>query len=102
MTRREQFLAQTNAVISWQRLLDRIEPRYPDTGKGRQPARLEKMLRIYLMQQWFDMSDPAAEGCDLRQRVDPAVCWGEAGGRPGTRRINDSGHVAGSRGSGGA
>jgi IS5 family transposase len=61
VTRREQFLAEMNAVIPWARLLKRIEPHYPKPGKGRRPAGLEKMLRIYFVQQWFDLSDPAAE-----------------------------------------
>jgi IS5 family transposase len=61
VTRREQFLAEMNAVIPWQRLMALIEPHYPSTGKGRQPLGLEKMLRIYFVQQWFDLSDPAAE-----------------------------------------
>jgi IS5 family transposase len=61
VTRREQFLAEMNAVIPWKRLIALIEPDYPNTGKGRQPLGLEKMLRIYFVQQWFDLSDPAAE-----------------------------------------
>jgi transposase, IS5 family len=50
-----------NAVIPWGRLLKLIEPHYPKPGKGRRPLGLEKMLRIYFLQQWFDLSDPAAE-----------------------------------------
>lgn len=61
VTRRERFLAEMNAVIPWARLLRVIEPHYPKAGKGRQPLGLEKMLRIYFLQQWFDLSDPAAE-----------------------------------------
>jgi len=62
VTRREQFLAEMDAVIPWKRLMALIEPHYyPGTSKGRQPAGLEKMLRIYFVQQWFDLSDPAAE-----------------------------------------
>ena len=61
VTRREQFLAEMDAVIPWKRLMALIEPHYPNTGKGRQPLGLEKMLRIYFVQQWFDLSDPAAE-----------------------------------------
>ena len=38
-----------------------IEPHYPKGEGGRQPMGLEKMLRIYFVQQWFDLSDPAAE-----------------------------------------
>jgi IS5 family transposase len=61
VTRRERFLAEMNAVIPWARLLKLIEPYYPKAGRGRQPLGLEKMLRIYFLQQWFDLSDPAAE-----------------------------------------
>ena len=61
VTRREQFLAEMDAVIPWKRLMALIEPHYPRSGKGRQPLGLEKMLRIYFVQQWFDLSDPAAE-----------------------------------------
>ncbi len=61
VTRRERFLAEMDAVIPWDRLVRLIEPHYPKAGKGRQPLGLEKMLRIYFLQQWFDLSDPAAE-----------------------------------------
>lgn len=61
VTRRERFLAEMNAVIPWARLLGRIEPYYPKAGKGTQPLPMERMLRIYFMQNWFNLSDPAAE-----------------------------------------
>lgn len=61
VTRREQFLAEMDRVIPWQPLLALIEPHYPKAGKGRQPLGLEKMLRIYFLQQWFNLSDPQAE-----------------------------------------
>src|SRR6267154_2045620 len=38
-----------------------IEPHYPKAGQGRRPLGLEKMLRIYFLQQWFNLSDPQAE-----------------------------------------
>src|SRR5215510_8646592 len=60
-TRRERFLAEMNAVIPWTRLSALIEPHYPKAGDGRQPMPLERMLRIYFMQQWFNLSDPQAE-----------------------------------------
>ncbi len=61
VTRRERFLAEMNAVIPWQRFLTRIEPYYAKAGQGRPPLGLEKMLRVYFLQHWFDLSDPAAE-----------------------------------------
>lgn len=60
-TRREEFLAEMDAVIPWARLLALIAPHYPQAGRGRQPLGLEKMLRIYFLQQWFNLSDPQAE-----------------------------------------
>ena len=61
VTRRERFLAEMDAVIPWSRLVRLVEPHYPNTGKGRPPHELERMLRIYFLQQWFNLSDPQAE-----------------------------------------
>ena len=61
VTRRERFLAEMDAVIPWSRLVRLIEPHYPKAGQGRQPLGVEKMLRIYFLQQWFNLSDPQAE-----------------------------------------
>lgn len=60
-TRRERFLAEMNAVMPWAKLVALIEPHYPKAGGGRQPLPLERMLRVYFMQQWFNLSDPQAE-----------------------------------------
>jgi IS5 family transposase len=62
-TKRERFLGQMEAVVPWKPLIDLIEPYYPKTGSkgGRPPYPLETMLRIHLMQQWYDLSDPAME-----------------------------------------
>jgi IS5 family transposase len=59
-TRRERFLAEMNAVVPWARLTALIEPHYAKGG-GRPPMPLERMLRVYFMQQWFNLSDPQAE-----------------------------------------
>jgi IS5 family transposase len=61
ITRRERFLGEMDAVIPWARLLALIEPHYPKTGNGTQPKPMEQMLRIYFMQNWFNLSDPQAE-----------------------------------------
>ena len=61
VTRRERFLAEMDAVIPWARLQRLIKRHYPKAGRGRQPLGLEKMLRIYFLQQWFNLSDPQAE-----------------------------------------
>jgi IS5 family transposase len=61
VTRREQFLREMDAVLPWAKLLALIAPHYPKAGRGRRPVDMETMLRIYFLQQWFDLSDPAAE-----------------------------------------
>ena len=62
VTRRERFLAEMDAVIPWERVLELIRPHYyASSGQGRKPHDLEQLLRIYFLQQWFDLSDPAAE-----------------------------------------
>ncbi len=61
VTRRERFLSEMDAVIPWSGILALIEPHYPKAGNGTQPLPMERMLRIYFMQQWFNLSDPAAE-----------------------------------------
>ena len=61
VTRREKFLAEMDQVIPWSRLIALIEPHYPKAGEGTQPYPMERMLRIYFLQQWFNLSDPAAE-----------------------------------------
>jgi transposase, IS5 family len=60
-TRREQFLGEMNAVIPWAELLKLIAPHYPTGQGGRRAMPLETMLRIYFLQHWYDLSDPAAE-----------------------------------------
>jgi IS5 family transposase len=61
-TRRERFLAEMDAVIPWARLIALIEAHYyAPGGLGRKPHELERMLRIYFLQQWFNLSDPQAE-----------------------------------------
>ena len=61
VTRRERFLREMDAVLPWAELLALIAPHYPQAGRSRRPVGVETMLRIYFLQQWFDLSDPAAE-----------------------------------------
>lgn len=61
-TRREQFLHEMEQVVPWRELFALIEPFYPkNDGAGRPVVGLERMLRIYFLQQWFNLSDPAVE-----------------------------------------
>jgi len=60
-TKRALFLEEMEQVVPWAELCALIEPHYPKVGKGRQPVGLERMLRIYFLQQWFNLSDPGVE-----------------------------------------
>jgi IS5 family transposase len=60
-TRREQFLDEMDAVMPWAELLALVAPYYSTGETGRKPVGLEIMLRVYFLQQWFALSDPAAE-----------------------------------------
>ena len=60
-TRRAVFLEEMEQVVPWAELRALIEPYYPKAGNGRPPVGVERMLRIYFLQQWFNLSDPAVE-----------------------------------------
>src|SRR5271170_6749164 len=60
-SRREQFLEEMDVVMPWRELLALIEPHYPKGETGRPPLGLSIMLRVYFVQHWFALSDPAAE-----------------------------------------
>ena len=60
-TRRAAFLAEMDRVVPWGELCALIEPFYPKAGNGRPPIGVERMLRIYFLQQWFNLSDPGVE-----------------------------------------
>src|ERR1700726_1794695 len=60
-TRRAIFLKEMEQVVPWRELCPLIEPHYPKPGNGRPPVGVERMLRIYFLQQWFNLSDPAVE-----------------------------------------
>lgn len=61
-TRREIFLEKMEQVVPWARLKEVIEPDYPKSGKrGRPPIGLERMLRMYFVQQWYGLADEAVE-----------------------------------------
>lgn len=62
LTRRDVFLAKMESVVPWVRLIAVIEPYYPKSGRrGRPPIGLERMLRMYFVQQWYGLADEAVE-----------------------------------------
>ena len=62
LTRRDRFLAKIDSVTPWSKLHELIEPHYPKvTGPGRPPIGLARMLRMYVAQQCFGLSDEGIE-----------------------------------------
>ena len=47
--------------MPWAELQGLVEPHYPKGENGRPPVGLSIMLRVYFLQQWFNLSDPGAE-----------------------------------------
>jgi len=61
VTRRERFLGEMEHLVPWTRLCVVIEPHYPKGRRGRPPIGIERMLRIYFLQQWYGLADEALE-----------------------------------------
>ena len=61
MTKREQFLISMDAIIPWKHWIAMIQPYYYTNTRGRKPKDIEIMLRMYLMQTWFNLSDEGIE-----------------------------------------
>jgi transposase, IS5 family len=60
-TRRDKFLAEMEQAVPWGRLVGRLAPLYPKGERGRPPIGLERMLRVYFVQQWYGLSDEGLE-----------------------------------------
>src|SRR5580704_2922741 len=60
-TRRDRFLGEMEQVVPWARLVERLRPLYPKGERGRPPIGLERMLRIYFLQQWYGLADEGLE-----------------------------------------
>jgi len=77
-TKREKFLSEMDKVVTWQLLIDLIEPFYPKTGSkgGRPPYPLATMLRIHLMQQWY-FTSTAIEAWSLESLAPGCVVFSD-------------------------
>ena len=60
-TKREEFLEIMEEIIPWEEWVEYIKPYYPNGKRGRPPKGIEKMLRMYLLQCWFNLSDEGVE-----------------------------------------
>ena len=60
-TKREEFLETMEEIIPWSEWISLIEPLYPNGKRGRPPRGIEVMLRMFLVQAWFALSDEGVE-----------------------------------------
>lgn len=60
-TKREEFLDIMNEIIPWEEWVEFVRPYYPNGKRGRPTKGIEKMLRMYLLQIWFNLSDEGVE-----------------------------------------
>ena len=60
-TRKAEFLGRMESLMPWAEFCALIEPHYPKAGNGRPPVGLERMLRMYCIANWFNLSDVACE-----------------------------------------
>ena len=67
-TKKKEFLAQIERIVPWKEWLTLIQPCYYKGERGNKPYPLETMLRLYLLQNLYDLSDEAtaAEAIDSR------------------------------------
>ena len=68
-TRREELLETMDSIIPWHRLCSLIEPYYYHNKTGRPAIGIETMLRMYLLQIWFNLSDELTEDGILDSRA---------------------------------
>ena len=81
-TRRERFLEEMEQVVPWSELERLVGPHYPKGENGRPPVGLDIMLRIYFLQQWFNLSDPGAEDALYESAVLRGFCGIDLGRAP--------------------
>ena len=74
-TKKKEFLSQIERIVPWGEWLAMIQPCYYKGERGNKPYPLEIMLRLYLLQNLYDLSDEAtvAEAIDSRAFSDSAA-----------------------------
>jgi len=58
-TRKKEFLSQIERIVPWEEWIALIRPNYYKGERGNKPYDLERMLRIYLLQNLYDLADEA-------------------------------------------
>ena len=67
-TRREAFLERMDAIVPWDSWIALVKPSYHSQARGRHVRGAETMLRMYLLQVMFGLSDEGTEDAILDSR----------------------------------
>ena len=78
-TRKAEFLARMEGLMPWAEFCALIEPHYPKAGNGRPPVGVERMLRMYCIANWFNLSDVACEDALYDVPLFREFCWIDLG-----------------------
>ena len=73
-TRKKTFLAKIDRIIPWEELKGLVKPCYYEGKRGNKPYGLELMLRIYLLQEFFSLSDLAVKNEIVDSRALSEFC----------------------------
>jgi len=73
-TKKKEFLSQIERIVPWGEWLAMIQPCYYKGERGNKPYPLEIMLRLYLLQNLYDLSDEAAVGEAIDSRAFSDFC----------------------------
>ena len=68
-TKKREFLAEIDRIVPWGEWISLIRPCYYKGERGNKPYDLERMLRIYLVQDLYNLSDMAtvtSSGASMR------------------------------------
>ena len=68
--RKKEFLAQIERIVLWKEWLKLIQPCYYKGERSNKPYPLEIMLRLYLLQNLYDLSDKAT----VAEAIDSCIC----------------------------
>ena len=78
-TRKAEFLARMERLMPWAEFCALIEPHYPKAGNGRPPVGVERMLRMYCIANWFNLSVVACEDALYDVPLFREFCWIDLG-----------------------
>lgn len=77
-TKKREFLAEIDRIVPWEKWISIIKPYYYKGERGNKPYDLERMLRIYLVQNLYNLSDMAAVAEVIDSRAFSDFCGVES------------------------